>query len=372
MNKLFIAFGFLLTLSSLGQSVKNVDNVPKDVENLPVAKNIILMIGDGMGVAQIYAGMTANKGHLDIERFQDIGFSKTYSADDYITDSGAGGTAIATGKKTYNGAIGVDLQGNACKSILEYAEDHGKSTGLVVTCSVTHATPACFVAHQSTRKNDEGIALDLVKSGVDVFFGGGLKYFTERKDGTDLTRQLSEMGYTMIYKTDSIQFATGTKIAGLLYSLHPPKFSGGRANELEESVLKTLETLRMNKKGFFLMVEGSQIDWGGHDNDTPYIVDEMIDFDRAVGLAIDFAQKDGNTLVIVTADHETGGMSLNGGNFSSGEVTAKYTTGDHTGVMVPVFAFGPGSDRFRGIYENTDIFKKMMEAYGFTAETGNH
>jgi len=123
--------------------------------------------------------------------------------------------------------------------------------------------------------------------------------------------------------------------------------------------------LEQQDNGFFLMIEGSQIDWGGHDNNTDYIVEEMLDFDKTVGLVLDFAKKDGQTLVIVTADHETGGMGLNNGNIQTGEVQAGYTSTSHTGIMVPVFAFGPGSDDFRGIYENTGIFYKMMKAFGF-------
>jgi alkaline phosphatase len=135
---------------------------------------------------------------------------------------------------------------------------------------------------------------------------------------------------------------------------------------LTNASMKTLEILNQNPNGFFLMIEGSQIDWGGHDNDAAYVVNEMRDFDRVIGQVLEFARKDGNTLVIVTADHETGGMGLNGGNIEKGEVNAKFTTGDHTGVMVPVFAYGPGSDNFRGIYENIEIFHKMMISFGFS------
>jgi alkaline phosphatase len=365
MVKILLVAAFLNGIVCSGQPGKSEIKIPTDPEKSAQAKNIVLMIGDGMGVAQIYAGMTANKGNLNLERLPDIGFSKTYSNDDYITDSGAGATAIATGTKTYNGAISIDQQGIPCRTILEYAEDHGKSTGLVVSCSITHATPACFVAHQSTRKNYEGIATDLVESGVDVFFGGGLEYFIHRKDGKDLTKQLTEKGYQFIYSADSIRFANGNKVAGLLYLSEPPKCSEGRKDELGDAAIKTMEILSRDDDGFFLMIEGSQIDWGGHDNDKQYIIDEMLDFDRAIGMVLDFARNNDNTLVIVTADHETGGMGLTGGDMETGEVTAKFLTRDHTGVMVPVFAFGPGSESFKGIYKNSEIFNKMMSAFGF-------
>jgi alkaline phosphatase len=366
MKKRLLIIFLLVSVFSLARQETRIAHKKKDHP-----KNIILMIGDGMGVAQIYAGMTANKGHLNIERFQTIGFSKTYSGNDFITDSGAGGTALATGQKTFNGAIGVDIDSVSSKSILEYAEDHHKATGLVVSCSITHATPASFVAHQSSRKNVQAIAVDLVNSGVDVFFGGGLNYFCKRSDKLDLTQDLALRGYQLIYSPDSINFATGPKVAGLIYASEPPKYSEGRGNELLVASLKAIEILHKEKNGFFLMIEGSQIDWGGHDNDTKYITDELLDFDRTVGKILEFAEKDGNTLVIITADHETGGMGLVGGNISTGEVIAKFTTGDHSGVMVPVFALGPGSDNFKGIFENTDIFMKMMKAFGFSVAKEN-
>jgi len=369
MRNILTLFSFLLIVQiNFGQV--GADNKSKSLkkQDHPKVKNIILMIGDGMGTSQIYAGMTANKGQLNIERFRNIGFSKTYSADDYVTDSGAGGTAISTGYKTYNGAIGVDKDTIARKTILEYAEMHQKSSGLVATCAITHATPASFISHQSSRKMQEEIAADFLKTDFEVAIGGGLKYFNQRKDNIDLTGSLKEKGYNVITSPDSISSAKGNKLAGLLYQEHPPKFSEGRGDMLLKSGMKAIEVLSQDEDGFFLMIEGSQIDWGGHDNDTRYIVEELIDFDQTIGAMLDFAQKDGKTLVIVTADHETGGMGLNSGNIEKGEVSAKYTTGDHTGVMVPVFAFGPEAENFRGIFENTAIFDKMMSAFGFKKE----
>jgi alkaline phosphatase len=368
MKYIIALIGFLFTIQvNIGQ--KGFENDPKALkkQDHDRAKNIILMIGDGMGVSQIYAGITANKG-LNLERFQNIGFSKTYSADDYITDSGAGGTSISTGYKTYNGAIGVDNDTIPRKTILEYAELNQKSTGMVATCAITHATPASFLAHQPSRKRYEEIATDFLKTDIEVIIGGGLKYFNQRTDKIDLIKSLRDKGYAIVTSPDSIRFAKGQKLAGLLYSEHPPKYSEGRGDLLKQSSLKALEVLNKDKDGFFLMIEGSQIDWGGHDNDTRYIVDEVIDFDNTIGTIIDFAQKEGHTLVIVTADHETGGMTLNSGKIETDELNAKFSTKDHTGVMVPVFAIGPGSENFRGIYENTELFNKMINAFGFSKE----
>jgi alkaline phosphatase len=330
------------------------------------AKNIILMIGDGMGTSQVYAGMISNKGPLNIERCRHIGFARTCSGDNFITDSGASGTAIATGHKTYNGAISVDMDSLPLKTILEYAEDHDKSTGLVATSTITHATPAAFISHQVSRKDYEDIAMDFMKTDVEVFIGGGLDHFNNRVDSLDLTDSLEANGYHMVYDLEEMLCHNSGKMAALLYQGSPPKYSEGREIMLPLSTKMSLEILSQNADGFFLMVEGSQIDWGGHDNDSEYIINETLDFDHAVGLALDYAEKDGNTLVIITADHETGGMGINGGDLQEGTIEAAYTTDGHTGVMVPVFAYGPGAELFQGIYDNTEIFYKMMEAYGFS------
>jgi len=324
------------------------------------------MIGDGMGAAQIYAGLTANKGSLNLERCTDIGFHKSQSADKYITDSAAGATAFACGKKTYNGAIAVDTLKQALPTILELAEKNGLSTGLVATCSITHATPACFIAHQPSRSLDENIASDFLNTDIDVFIGGGRKFFTKRTDGKDLAEALKKKNYQIANSIQEVERVSKGKLAAFLAEEQQAKISEGRGEELLRSTNVALNILKQNPKGMFIMIEGSQIDWGGHANDTQYIVNEMVDFDKAIGAALDFAQKDGNTLVIITADHETGGFSLlEGSDMKTGKVEGKFTTNDHTGVMIPVFAYGPGAEQFAGIYPNTAIFDKMVAAYNF-------
>ncbi|MBN1789204.1 MAG: alkaline phosphatase [Bacteroidales bacterium] len=322
--------------------------------------NIILFIGDGMGVTQVYAGFTKNQGQLNLMKFTSLGFSLTYSASDYITDSGAGGTAISTGNKTYNGAIGVDRAGVPSKTILEFAEEKGLSTGLVSTSSITHATPASFIAHEKFRDDYEAIAADFLDTDIDVFIGGGRNNFTARKDKRNLVQELRDKGYQVIYSMDSVTGIQKGKLAGLVVPEHAPSMLQGRGDMLTQASVTAINILNKNRKGFFLMVEGSQIDWGGHANNTDFVVEEMIDLDKAIGKAMEFAEKDRNTLVIVTADHETGGMAILDGDYQKGTVTAKFGTTDHTGVMVPVFAWGPGAELFQGIQENTDIFKKMM------------
>jgi alkaline phosphatase len=331
-------------------------------------KNVILLIGDGMGVSQIYAGLTVNKGHLALEKCKHIGFIKTNSFNSYITDSGAGGTAFACGKKTRNGMIGMGPDSTSLKTILEMAEENGYSTGLVSTSSITHATPASFIAHEVSRSSYEEIAADFLDTEIDLFIGGGEEHFNNREDGMDLVKKLEEKGYSVIRSLDEAENFTGDKLAGFTAPGHNPQSLEGRGNMLDRSVAIATEILSRNESGFFLMAEGSMIDWGAHANNTDYIVAEMLDFDRAVAQAIDFADKNENTLVVVTADHETGGMTINGGDFETGQVEALYTTKGHTGVMVPVFAYGKGAENFIGIYDNTDIFYKLTQLFGFSLE----
>lgn len=327
-------------------------------------KNVIVMIGDGMGVAQVFAAITANGGHLYLDNFKHVGFSKTASSDNYITDSAAGGTALSTGQKTYNGAIGVNTDTVAIKTILEMAEEKGLATGLVSTSAITHATPASYIAHQGSRGSYEDIAADFLKTDIDVFIGGGYKHFTQRKDGRDLTRDLQHNGYQVLRDMDEIAKVKSGKLAGLIADEHNEVFPN-RKMDLPLSTETALNILDQNKKGFFIMIEGSQIDWGGHANNTIYIVNETLDFDRSIGKALEFAAKDRETLIIVTADHETGGMAVVGGDMKSGMVKGAYTTGGHSAIMVPVFSYGPGAENFTGIMENTDIAKNIIKLLGF-------
>jgi alkaline phosphatase len=323
-------------------------------------RNIILLIGDGMGVSQVFAGLTGNGGHLFLNNFKNVGFSLTQSSDNYITDSAAGGTAISAGERTYNGAIGVDVNQKPLKTILEEAEDKGFATGLVSTSAITHATPASFIAHQGARGSYEAIAADFLKTDIDVFIGGGYKHFSQRQDGRDLVSELKAKGYQVLQNMDEI----GTVKSGKLAGLTAPEHNGRvieRGDMLPKATKTAINILNNNKKGFFLMVEGSMIDWGAHANNMTYVVEEMLDFDKAIGEALEFANRNGETLVLVTADHETGGLIITDGNFTTGMVQGNFGSTDHTAVMVPVFAYGPGAEMFTGILNNTDIHDYMKK-----------
>ncbi|TAJ06673.1 alkaline phosphatase [Marinilabiliaceae bacterium JC017] len=328
-------------------------------------KNVILLIGDGMGVAQVFTGITANKGDLNLINMRSIGFSRTQSADDYVTDSAAGGTALSCGQKTYNGAIGVDVNKQPIQSILEIAEENEKATGLVSTSAITHATPAAFIAHQPKRSMYEEIAGDFMNTDIDVFIGGGRDFFEKRQDERNLLEELKTKGYQVFNSVDEASKVEEGKLAILTAKGHNPGYKD-RGEMLPDATEKAIEILDgASKKGFFLMVEGSQIDWGGHQNNASFVGGEMLDFDQAIGKALEYAVNSRNTLVIVTADHETGGMAIEGGDMRKGYVKANFTTGHHSGLMVPVFAFGPGAEEFGGIYENTEIFNKIYKLYRF-------
>ncbi len=323
-------------------------------------KNVVFIIGDGMGLAHIYAGMVSNGNKLQLERFKNIGFSKTYSSSHFTTDSGAGGTALSSGIKTRNGMIGMNPDSTASESILEVAEKNGLSTGMVVACDVTHATPASYIAHQVSRKMTEEIASDYLKTDIDVFIGGGRKNFENRTDNRSITNELKEKGYNVAYTLDEVKKITTGKLAGLLYNEHPP-YMPDRGELLPEASMAAIDILDNNKKGFFMMIEGSQIDWAGHDNNGAQIAKEVLDLDKTIGKVLDFAEKNKNTLVIVTADHETGGFTITDGSIVKNEFKSDFSTKGHSSVPVPVFAFGPGAEDFTGFMENISFKNKLIK-----------
>jgi alkaline phosphatase len=313
-----------------------------------------------MGPAEVSAGIAVSDKTFVIESFPFSGFSKTSSSDNYVTDSAAAGTAMASGIKTKNGMIGTRPDSSAIESIIEIAKRNGLSTGLVSTSTITHATPASFVAHNAGRGNYEDIAKDFMNGTIDVFIGGGSDHFNKRNDSTDLTVKLKSQGYDVVYSIDEMKRSSSPKLAGLLAPGHMERSTGTRKGMLEQMTEKAIEVLKKNKKGFILMVEGSQIDFAGHEKNIDWVVSEVIDLNNAVAKAYDFARSDGNTLVIVTADHETGGLTLPGGDLSKRTVAANFGGTGHTATMVPVFSYGPGAGNFSGIHENTFFFNEFV------------
>ncbi len=363
---LFLIIGLFACTKTTQNALPRTPNVPTE---RVLAKNVILMIGDGMGLGQITAGMYANGNHLNLEGFPIVGLQKTHAYNNLITDSAASATAIACGVKTYNAAIGVDKDTLPVKNILEEAEEQGLRTGLVATSTIVHATPAAFIAHQPMRSMHEYIADDFLKSGIDLFIGGGMKYFnSQRVRGNSIIPKLQQKGFTVSgianEELEDVYLGNVNKFAYFTANDAPIPTATGRDYLPLASIIAANFLKRNTKQGFFLMIEGSQIDWGGHANDTKYILTEVQDFDRAIGKILAFAKKDKETLVIVTADHETGGFAINPKSRRDSIIGA-FTSSYHTGTMVPVFAYGPGAELFSGIYENTAIYQKMRQALGF-------
>ena len=323
-------------------------------------KNVILMIGDGMSLMHVYSAWTANRGKLFLDNCQAVGLSKTYCADKLITDSGAGGTAIATGQKTNYHSVGVDTQGRPLKSLVDLAAAKGKSTGIAVTCRLWDATPADFCCHNKDRDAEAEIVADYVNCNADYVFGGGAKLFENREDERDLFKELRDKGFQTPRSWDELVGIKSGKVFAVPYPVDTP-LPAERGDLLARASLKGIELLDQNKNGFFMMIEGSQLDDYGHFNDLDLLMQETHDFDRTIGAIYEWAAKDGETLVVVTADHETGGLTLVDGDLAEGKIVCKFSTGGHSGVMVPVYAFGPGAEEFTGIFENTAIFDKIKK-----------
>ncbi len=369
--KLLLFFLILLTPPWSGVSFQTSVASQPAPTNPKRPKNIIFMIGDGMGLSQVTAALYSNKNQLSLEKFPVIGFHKAYASNDLVTDSAAGATAFACGIKTYRGAIGVDRDTLPCKTIMEEAEENGLATGMVVTSSIVHATPASFVAHQPLRLFYEEIAADLAKQDIDFLVGGGREYFNKREnDNRNLLEEMKQKDYEIFDYSKGplteVLYNPRKKFVYFTAEKQPNPVSAGRDYLSFASRMAAYYLEKHSDKGFFLMIEGSQIDWGGHSNDADWTIQETLDFDRAVGEIFNYARRRGDTLIIVTADHETGGMSVNSGS-TLDNLVVSFTTNNHTGTLVPVYAYGPGAELFSGIYENTEIHKKMRQLLGFTA-----
>lgn len=358
----------LITLMSCKSKIAE-EEAPKK------AKNVILLIGDGTGLSQISSAFYFKETRPNYARFNTIGLIKTSSSREDITDSASSATAFASGVKTYNGAVGVADDSTEVKTLVEIVSPQQIKTGVISTSSIQHATPASFYAHVISRGHYEDITADMVDSEIDFFAGGGKKFFDKREDGRNLLKDLRSNGFVL--DTTALGDFEGikqhSKMAYLLAETHLEPVAEGRGDYLPKATELGIQFLNKDAEhpNFFIMIEGSQVDWGGHANDADYLISELIDFDNAIGKALDFAENDGNTLVIVTADHETGGFTLSstpkkdedGRSYSDyNELTGTFSTNGHSATLIPVFAYGPGANLFSGVYENTEIFHKILKA----------
>ena len=344
-------------LSSCGNKKEETPEPPK-------ALNVIYFIGDGTALPQVYAGMLATRNELVFPKFPYIGVVDTHSASNDITDSAAGGTALASDHKTKNAMIGMNPDSIPVKTLLEVFAEQGKETGIVVTSYVTHATPAAFYAKVPKRSKYEEIAVQMAENPyLNLIIGGGMKHFNHRKDSINLVERMeSELGWR-VYDTLADVDVTCKKYAVMADDNHMPP-AAERGDFLPRAVKTALKTLDGAENGFFLMVEGSQIDFACHANDSAWMVDEMLDFSYAIQVALNYAEEHGNTLVVVTADHETGGLTLPDKQGKYTNVSFSYSTGSHTCLPVMVYAYGPGAEQFTGWMQNTAIKGKILNACG--------
>ena len=330
-----------------------VDVVMPPVDN--EVRNVILMIGDGMGLEQVSCAWVLNHGKLNLDRFPAIGLSRTWCTNELITDSGAGGTALAAGVKTGYSHVGTAADSTDLASVLVKAKELGKKTGVAVTCHFADATPCDFCCHNEYRYNQDDLIADYVTCGVDYLSGGGLDWFTvNRKDNRDITREMAAAGYTVAL-TEAELMAAELPVIGILSPDNLP-VAMERGDLYRRTVARGLDILSRESgdKGFVMMLEGSCIDDWLHGNDIEKAMEELLDFDRTIGDVLQWAAADGHTLVVVTADHNTGSLTLQDGNLEEGRIGVAFGSESHNGIAVPVYAWGPGSDKFSGIRENAE------------------
>ena len=355
-------------------------------------KNVIYLIGDGMGFGAVTSLLLAEEGQTGFEMAPVIGLNETQSANNYVTDSPAGGTALATGTRTCNGFLGVGPDSLQLESILKKAQAMGKKTGIVVNTTLTEATPGAFYAGVTSRSMGYKIAEQFCQSGVDVAIGAGLSVFINRPDSVDLTATLIEKGYNVYLDWKSVLNTQSEKFVGILEmsdvhrrnkssnitakaaegdavclaaklaadagNLDTTRFSEPTVY-LQKATTKALEQLSKNAPdGFFLMIESAIIDGYGHNNDSDGMVEEMKEFDGTLKALVQYVNEHPETLLVVTADHETGGTAVTYKNYPVGgtsPVALSFSTKGHTGTVVPIFAYGAGAENFAGIFKNMEI-----------------
>ena len=329
-----------------------------DVAMPPVdneVRNVIIMIGDGMGLEQVSCAWVLNHGKLNLDRFPTVGLSRTWCTNELITDSGAGGTALAAGVKTGYSHVGTAADSTDLASVLVQAQELGKKTGVVVTCHFADATPCDFCCHNEYRYNQDDLIADYVTCGVDYLSGGGLDWFTvNRKDNRDITREMAAAGYTVALTEEELM-AADLPVIGILAPDNLP-VAMERGDLYRRTVARGLDILSRESgdRGFVMMLEGSCIDDWLHGNDIGKAMEELLDFDRTIGDVLTWAAADGHTLVVVTADHNTGCLTLQDGNLEEGRIGVAFGSESHNGIAVPFYAWGPGSDAFTDIRENDE------------------
>ncbi|MBR3626882.1 MAG: alkaline phosphatase [Bacteroidaceae bacterium] len=396
-----MAFGTTRVSASEHEAVKASAQSPK---------NIVLISADGMGVCQWQAGMIAAKGKMNLSRMQSAGLLTTNPADVFCGDAPSHSTALATGVNSHKGAVSVDMDNKPVKTITELLKEQGLAVGIVSANTLVEGSIVPFIGHAQNRMATEALTASLVDTGVDVFIGAGSDYFTkspqmggfgsgaagaaagaaqgqrqgggqggqgggpggampmgERSDKRNLIKELESKGYQVLHSIDEIRNVKSGKLAGFTGASMNPSIQQGRGDMFPVSVETALNVLQSASKGFFLMIGDMYVDRASHNSKIDLLCDEAMDLDRAIGKALDFAERDGQTLVLVVGSPEASGMSLVGGNMAEGTVEAKWSMpgmANHSGTQVPMFAYGPGADQFMGVLENTEVFGKMKRIFG--------
>lgn len=334
-----------------------IDSVGTFIDNAEV-RNVILMIGDGMGIEQASCAWVCNRGGLYLDLMPVTGLSRTYSTDALITDSAAGGTALAAGEKTAMGHVGVTPGGEDLVTLMGLAQQAGMRTGVVTTCRLNDATPADFCCHNSSRDEAEDIVSDYLDSKVDVIAGGGLRFWRNRSDGRDIIAEMGARGYHVALEFDDFAAVDSIPALAVLADIELP-VALERGDLYRNMVSKSLDLLSAGGSRFFAMFEGSCIDDWLHANRIDLAVEETLDFDRTIGDVLKWAAADGHTLVVVTADHSTGSLTLQDGSMEEGRVAVHFASEGHNGIAVPYYAWGPGSASFGGIMENSELSRRI-------------
>lgn len=353
MKKIFL---LVLILSSLSVSLWAQGKLKHD-PNKPVS--IIIIIEEGVGLPALSAAQFVKGSDLNLSKASAVGMMKTSSSNDVVTDPAALGTAIACGVKTNNGTIGMDSQLQKVPNIFEFAKKKKLAIGLITTSFVVDAVPAAFYAHQPKSSSYGSIATDLVESGMDVFIGGGRKYFLVKNDSTTLYKDLSSQGYKILEDYGDLKSKSHKKIAGLLKNDALPGINNSRGDYLNLAWLRAFKTLIRNDTGYILVIHNAHINWAAANNEKKDMIAEILDMDKLLGQILNITSPDNKTLVLVIGGFETGGVTVMGNKFSKTDPNMKFSTKQRTASMVPVFAYGTGASLFSGIYDNTDIFLKI-------------
>ena len=376
----------------------NSELIKKDlVEINKKAKNVILLIGDGMSASQITSYRLLKEGpngRIAVDNFPISGIVLTHSADAIITDSASSATAYSTGSKTKNSYLGVDKDGQILENLTEKLDDFGFISALISTSEVTHATPAAFSSHVDSRRDTDEISSQMLESKVATILGGGRNFFLpaekggKRKDKRNLLEEAKKSHKILTHKNQLVisNINPSEKILGLFANEHL-RDEGTPDNHPSEPTLTEMLKFSLERakagidnqcRGSFIMVEGSQVDWAGHANNIDYLERELGEFDEATRYALDYAKNNQNTLVVVTADHETGGLLIEPialSYYTGNNIKFSFNTaiggGSHTGVPVPVYAYGPGATNFSGTLDNTDVYHAILNALDLTEQTGS-